>query len=103
MSPNRCRLAASALAPISYISLVSGLVAIGASLNLVGQILIIPFALKHRAWDMIVLSVFFSAVNVIALAPHAAKLARPSAAASSRVERVSRSVPAASKLASLLN
>ena len=103
MSPNRCRLAASALAPISYISLVSGMVATGASLNLVGQILIIPFALKHRAWDMIALSVFFTTVNVIALAPHAAKLARPAAAASSRVERVSRSVPTASKLASLLN
>jgi len=103
MSPERCRLAASAIAPVSYIALVSGLVSIGASLNLVGQILIIPFALKHRAWDMVALSVFFTTVNVIALTPHAAKLARPTAAASSRVERVSRSVPAASKLASLLN
>ena len=103
MSPERCRLVASAIAPISYISLVSGLVSIGASLNLVGQILIIPFALKHRAWDLIALSVFFSAVNAITLAPHAAKLARPTAAASSRVERVNRSVPAATKLAGMLN
>jgi len=79
------------------------MVATGASLNLVGQILLIPFALKHRAWDMIVLSVFFSTVNVIALAPHAAKLARPSAAASSRVERADRSVSAATELAGVLN
>jgi len=69
MSPERCRLAASAIAPVSYIALVSGLVSIGASLNLVGQILIVPFALKHRAWDLIALSVFFTAVNLVALAP----------------------------------
>lgn len=103
MSPNRCRLAASALAPISYISLVSGLVAVGAGLNLVGQILIVPFALKHRAWDMIALSVFFSTVNVVVLAPHVAELARTSAAASSRVEWVNRPVSAASKLAGVLD
>lgn len=96
-------MAASAIAPISYIALVSGLVPLGASLNLVGQVLITPFALKNRAWDMVALSVFFGTVNLIAIAPHAAKLARPAAAASSRVERISRSVPTANKLASLLN
>ena len=101
MFTSRCRMAASAIAPLSYICLVSGLVAPGALLNLIGQALITPFALKNRAWDMIALSVFFAAVNTIALAPHAAKLTRPSAAATSPVERVGRSVPATTELASV--
>ena len=96
-------MAASAIAPISYIALVSGLVPLGSALNLVGQALIVPFAVKNRAWDMIALSVFFTTINIVALAPHAAKLARPPAAASSSVERVGRSVPAATKLAGVLN
>lgn len=94
-------MAASAIAPLSYICLVSGLVPMGAALNLVGQALITPFALKNKAWDMVALSVFFTAVNAIALAPHAAKLARPTAAATSPVERVGRSVPATTELASV--
>jgi len=98
MLSNRCRVAASAIAPVSYICLVSGLVPLGAALNLAGQVLITPFALKNRAWDMVALSVFFSAVNLFALAPHVAKINRSSAAISSRVERVNRSVHAARRL-----
>jgi hypothetical protein len=92
-------MAASAIAPLSYICLVSGLVAIGASLNLVGQVLITPFALKNKAWDMIVLSVFFGAVNTITLAPHVAKAFSPDTATPSHLERVDRTVHAAPKLA----
>jgi len=92
MLANRCRVAASAIAPVSYICLASGLVPAGAALNLVGQFLITPFALKNRAWDMIVLSVFFGTVNTIALAPHVAKAFSPDAAAPSHLERVDRAV-----------
>jgi len=94
MLANRCRVAASAIAPVSYICLVSGLVAPGAALNLLGQFLITPFALKNKAWDMIVLSVFFGTVNAIALAPHVTKAFSPDAAAPSHLERVDSSVHA---------
>jgi hypothetical protein len=67
----RMRIGASVLAPISYVCLVSGLVAPGACLNLLGQALITPFAVKNRAWDMVALSFFFTAVNLTAVAPHA--------------------------------
>ena len=92
-------MAASAIAPISYIALVSGLVPLGSALNLVGQTLIVPFAVKSRAWDMIALSIFFTTINVVALAPHAAKLASPASPAPGAVERSYRSVPAAAELA----
>jgi len=94
-------MAASAIAPISYICLVSGLVAVGASLNLVGQFLITPFALKNKAWDMVVLSVFFGTVNLIALAPHVAKAFGPDASAPSNLERVDRAVHAPGELEGL--
>ena len=67
----RMRIGASVLAPISYVCLVSGLVPVGAVLNLFGQALITPFAVKNRAWDMVALSIFFTAVNLTAVAPHA--------------------------------
>ena len=92
MFTNRCRVAASAIAPLSYICLVSGLVPAGAFLNLLGQALIIPFALKNRAWDMIALTVFFTIVNTIALAPHASKAV---IAAASDLEQLDRRVHAA--------
>ena len=101
MFANRCRVAASALAPLSYICLVSGLVPFGAALNLVGQALITPFALKNRAWDMIALSVFFTAVNVIAIAPHVAEAAGSVSAAASHLEWVDPAVHAASSIESL--
>ena len=68
----RMRIGASVVAPISYVCLVSGLVPVGACLNLLGQALITPFAVKNRAWDMVALSIFFTAVNLTAVAPHAA-------------------------------
>lgn len=82
----RMRIGASVLAPISYVCLVSGLVPVGAVLNLFGQALITPFAVKSRAWDMVALSIFFTAVNLTAVAPHAAAtydqlVANPSASA----------------------
>ena len=67
----RMRIGASVVAPISYVCLVSGLVPVGACLNLIGQALITPFAVKNRAWDMVALSIFFTAVNLTAVAPHA--------------------------------
>lgn len=99
MFSNRCRLAASAIAPISYIALVSGLVPLGSALNLVGQVLIFPFALKHRAWDMIALTVFFTGVNSLTLAPYAAKLAGPAFATPGTVERPCYPMSSANKLA----
>ena len=101
MFASRCRVAASAIAPLSYICLVSGLVPLGAALNLVGQVLITPFALKSRAWDMIALSVFFTVVNTIALAPHVAKASSAAVAATSSVERLDRPVHAARSLEGL--
>lgn len=101
MFSSRCRMAASAIAPLSYICLVSGLVPAGALLNLVGQALVVPFALKNRAWDMIALTVFFTAVNTIALAPHVAKAAGSAVTAASSVERPDRTVHAAKSLEGL--
>lgn len=101
MLSSRCRVAASAIAPVSYICLVSGLVPAGALLNLVGQALIVPFALKNRAWDMIALTVFFTVVNTIALAPHVAKAAGSAVTAASSVERPDRTVHAARSLEGL--
>ena len=101
MFSSRCRVAASAIAPLSYICLVSGLVPAGALLNLVGQALIVPFALKNRAWDMIALTVFFTVVNTIALAPHVAKASGSAVAAASSVERIDSPVHAARSLEGL--
>ena len=94
-------MAASAIAPVSYICLVSGLIPAGALLNLIGQALIVPFALKSRAWDMIALTVFFTAVNTIALAPHVAKAAGSAVTAAGSVERPDRTVHAARSLEGL--
>lgn len=101
MLANRCRVAASAIAPLSYICLVTGLVPAGALLNLVGQVLITPFALKSRAWDMIILSVFFGTVNMVALAPYVAKSASAMSAAASYLEWTDRTVHATSSVESL--
>ena len=101
MFASRCRVAASAIAPLSYICLVSGLVAPGAFLNLLGQALITPFALKNRAWDMIALSVFFTAVNTIALAPHVAEAASSIPAAASHLERLNSSLHATRSVGSV--
>ena len=101
MFTSRCRVAASAIAPLSYICLVSGLVPAGALLNLVGQVLIVPFALKNRAWDMIALTVFFTVVNTIALAPHVSKAAHSAIAAASNLERLDRPVHATRSLEGL--
>jgi hypothetical protein len=58
------RLAASTLSVISYLLMTNKQVIPGVALNLLCQALLIPFAIKHRAWDMIGLSAFFSGVDV---------------------------------------
>jgi len=60
----RARLAASLFSIISYILLIQGTVGWGVVLNLICQILIVPFALKHKAYDMVSLSAFFGGIDI---------------------------------------
>ena len=58
------RVAASVLSVVSYVALTRSQVHTGASLNLVSQALIVPFAAERRAWDMVGLSALFGGINL---------------------------------------
>jgi len=64
----RFRMLASALSVVSYVLMTAKHIPAGASLNLVCQILLVPFAVENRAWDMVGLSGLFGAINVHVLA-----------------------------------
>ena len=58
------RVLASLLSVVSYILLTSGFIVAGAAINLMVQLLLIPFALNTRAYDMITLSAVFGVINL---------------------------------------
>jgi len=58
------RLMASTLSVVSYVLMTNKQVVPGVALNLLCQLLIVPFAAKHRAWDMCFLSAMFGGIDV---------------------------------------
>ena len=58
------RLIASTLSVVSYVLMTNKQVIPGVILNLFCQVLLVPFAIKHRAWDMVGLSAMFGGIDV---------------------------------------
>lgn len=58
------RLMASTLSVVSYLLMTNKQVIPGVVLNLLCQVLLIPFSIKHRAWDMCFLSALFGGVDL---------------------------------------
>lgn len=58
------RLMASTLSVVSYLLMTNRQVVPGVALNLLCQLLLIPFAIKHKAWDMVGLSALFGGVDI---------------------------------------
>lgn len=58
------RMVASAVSVISYMLLVNGHTTYGVVANLMCQVLLVPFAMKSKAYDMVGLSAFFGGVNI---------------------------------------
>ena len=67
MIQNYFRMVASILSVASYLSMIQGHTTIGVSINLLCQVLIVPFAVKARAYDMVGLSALFGGINIHAL------------------------------------
>ena len=61
---------ATSLSVVSYILLTSGLTVPGVVVNLMVQLLFIPFAVQNKAWDMIALSIVFAVINLQTLITH---------------------------------
>ena len=55
---------ASTLSVVSYLMMTSKLVVPGVALNLLCQLLLVPFAVKHKAYDMCGLSAMFGGIDV---------------------------------------
>lgn len=55
---------ASTLSVVSYLMMTNKLVVPGVALNLLCQLLIVPFAVKHKAYDMCGLSAIFGGIDV---------------------------------------
>ena len=64
------RVLASLLSVVSYILLTSGFIVPGATINLMVQVLLVPFALNAKAYDMITLSAVFGVINLQTLITH---------------------------------
>ena len=54
----------ASLAIVSYVFLAQGHTEIGVCVNLGCQLLLIPFNLHYRLWDMVGVSVFFTTINL---------------------------------------
>jgi hypothetical protein len=64
------RMLASALSVVSYLLLTHGHAVEGVSINLVVQLLLVPFAWQTGAYDMITLSGVFGVINLQTLFTH---------------------------------
>jgi hypothetical protein len=58
------RLLASLFSVASYTLMTSGLIIPGVIVNLFCQLLLVPFAIKSRAYDMVGLSALFGGINL---------------------------------------
>lgn len=64
------RIMATSLSVVSYILLTSGLTVPGVIVNLMVQLLFVPFAVQNKAWDMCALSAVFGVINLKTLIVH---------------------------------
>ena len=64
------RMSASFISVVSYILLTHDHVLGGVSLNLVCQVLMIPFAVSTAAFDMIIMCAVFGVINLQTLISH---------------------------------
>lgn len=58
------RVVASTLSVVSYLMMTNKLVVPGVALNLICQLLFLPFAVNHKAYDMVGLSALFGGVDI---------------------------------------
>lgn len=58
------RLMASTLSVVSYVLMTNKQVIPGVALNLLCQLLLVPFAIKHKAYDMVGLSALFGGIDI---------------------------------------
>ncbi len=58
------RVVASVLSVASYLLMTNKAVLAGVVINLFCQVLLVPFAVKHKAWDMCFLSALFGGVDL---------------------------------------
>lgn len=58
------RVIASLLSVTSYLLLTNEAIIAGVVINLFCQILLVPFAVKHRAYDMVSLSALFGGIDI---------------------------------------
>jgi len=68
MIQNYFRMMASTLSVASYLLMTNKQVVPGVALNLLCQALLVPFAIKVRAWDMVGLSALFGGIDIHLLA-----------------------------------
>ena len=68
MIQNYFRMMASTLSVASYLLMTNKQVVPGVALNLLCQALLVPFAIKHAAWDMVGLSALFGGIDIHLLA-----------------------------------
>lgn len=64
MIQNYFRMMASTLSVASYLLMINGHTTIGVAINLACQLLLVPFAIKHKAYDMVGLSALFGGVDI---------------------------------------
>lgn len=48
----------------AYPALTTGRITLGVLLNLLGQLLLLPFGVKTRSWDLLALGAFFISINL---------------------------------------
>ena len=58
------RVVASVLSVTSYLLLTNEAVIAGVVINLFCQVLLVPFAIKHKAYDMVGLSALFGGIDI---------------------------------------
>jgi len=68
MIQNYFRMMASTLSVMSYLLMTNKQVVPGVALNLLCQALLVPFAIKHKAYDMVGLSALFGGIDIHLLA-----------------------------------
>lgn len=64
MNPNILRILGSVLLVVGYFLVLYVDIKIGCIVRLVGNLAMIPFAVKIRTWDVVVLEAFFSFIDL---------------------------------------
>lgn len=64
MNPNNLRISGSVLLVVGYFLLLYVDMKIGCAIRLIGNLSMVPFAVKIRTWDVVVLQAFFSFIDL---------------------------------------